>query len=38
MAEALHMLTSLKMFPLLKGFRGEASVDLTALGDCLERL
>ena len=37
-AEALHMLTSLKMFPLLKGVRGEASADLTALADCLERL
>ena len=32
------MLTSLKMFPLLKGVRSEASADLTALADCLERL
>ena len=36
--EALHMLASLRMFPLLKGFRGEAAVDLVSLADCLERL
>ena len=36
--EALHMLASLRMFPLLKGFRGEAAVDLASLADCLERL
>jgi acetate---CoA ligase (ADP-forming) len=36
--EALRMLASLKMFPLLKGARGEASADLPALAACLERL
>ena len=32
------MLASLRMFPLLKGFRCEAAVDLVSLADCLERL
>jgi acyl-CoA synthetase (NDP forming) len=36
--EAFRMLTSLKMFPLLKGVRGEGSVDLTSLAACLEHL
>ena len=37
-AEALQMLTSLMMFPILKGVRGEAPADLASLADCLERL
>jgi acyl-CoA synthetase (NDP forming) len=36
--EAMRMLTSLKMFPLLKGARGEASADLPSLVACLEHL
>ena len=32
------MIKSLKMYPLLKGVRGEAGVDLDALLDALERL
>jgi acyl-CoA synthetase (NDP forming) len=36
--EAIRMLTALKMFPLLKGARGEAPANLPALTACLERL
>jgi len=35
---AEKMIKSLKMYPLLKGVRGEAGVDLDALLDALERL
>jgi len=37
-AVAEKMIKSLKMYPLLKGVRGEAGVDLDALLDALERL
>jgi acetate---CoA ligase (ADP-forming) len=37
-SEAEKMLTSLKIYPLLKGVRGEASVDWEGLLDTLERL
>jgi len=36
--EAEQMLSSLKIYPLLKGTRGEAGVDLESLLDALERL
>lgn len=35
---ALHMVQSLKAFPLLKGVRGEAPSDLEALTDVIERV
>ena len=36
--EAQNMLSSLKMYPLLTGIRGEAGVDLESIKDALERL
>ncbi|MGA8710522.1 MAG: acetate--CoA ligase family protein [Thermoplasmata archaeon] len=35
---ALHMIQSLKAFPLLKGVRGEAASDLEALTEVIERI
>jgi acetyltransferase len=36
--EAENMLTSLKIYPILKGIRGETGVDLDSMLEALERL
>ena len=36
--EAAEMLTSLRSYPLLEGFRGERGIDLATLTEVLQRL
>ncbi len=36
--DAVEMLSELHSFPILKGVRGEAGIDMTAVTDCLQRL